>query len=49
MKYIIISIILIAGGTFFFFRKNILGRKKSDMNIDFGQMKFSETKKNCSI
>ncbi|MEN8121602.1 MAG: hypothetical protein ABFS35_14715 [Bacteroidota bacterium] len=49
MKYLIIGFILIAGGAFFFFRKSLQGNKKESFDIDFGQMKFSETKRNCSI
>lgn len=49
MKYLIIGLIIIAGGAFFFIRKNIQGSKKEGFSIDIGEMKFSETKKNCSI
>jgi len=49
MKYLIISIILIVGGAFFFLRKSIQVNKKESLDIDFGQMKFSETKRDCSI
>ncbi len=49
MNYIIISLLVIAGGAFFFFRKSLWGKKNEGFRIDFDQMKFSETKKNCSI
>lgn len=49
MMYLIIGFILIAVSAFFFFRKSFLGKKKEGFSIDIGNMKFSETKSNCSI
>ncbi len=49
MKYLIIGLIIIAGGAFFFLRKSMQVTKKENLDIDFGQMKFSETKRDCSI
>ena len=49
MKYLIIGLIIIAGGAFFFLRKSIQVNKKESLDIDFGKMKFSETKRDCSI
>jgi hypothetical protein len=49
MHYIIISLVAITGGAFFVFRKSLRGKKNEGFSIDFDDMKFSETKSNCSI
>ena len=50
MEYLIIVAIFVLIGVFFFIGKNIIGSKdKEDFSIDFGIMKFTETKRNCSM